>query len=199
MRVRAIMVTLLLLAFCGGVAQARDPDLPRPDPKGVWRYVWDGHSTSTCLGNPKTPVCAIETIIVCRYRSDRKLCLTADYPAAGDDRLGLMPLRLPMNLTIHLRFRVGGSVRLRSVDIKPLPDSPLYRAGRQEHAGDLAVEIVNEECWTQHKEERRCQHYAGRETWVWVVRQVGERWAIISGSPDSEHTRADFIELIHRK
>jgi len=199
MRVRTIVLSLLLLASCCGVAQARDPDLPKPDPKGVWRYAWDGHSTSTCLGNPKTPICAIETLIVCIYRADRELCETSDDPAAGDDRLGLAPLRVPMDLTIHIRFRVGGSVRLRMVDITPSPDPSLDRVGRQEHAGDLAVEIVREECWAQHKADRRCQDYGGRETWVWVVRRLGKRWAVINGSPDSEHTRADFINLIHRK
>lgn len=38
------------------------------------RVITPTKATSTCIGDPKTPVCAVETMMACVYRLDMDLC-----------------------------------------------------------------------------------------------------------------------------
>lgn len=42
------------------------------------RRIGDSRSSSKCIGNPVTPLCAVETYFACRTRADLKLCMIAD-------------------------------------------------------------------------------------------------------------------------
>ncbi|MGQ0664601.1 MAG: hypothetical protein ACT4P2_13695, partial [Pseudomonadota bacterium] len=60
-------------------AQPSDSDLPPADLPHYWRAMdqTDVASTSKCLGNPITPLCAVEHIIACEVRRDDELCMIA--------------------------------------------------------------------------------------------------------------------------
>jgi hypothetical protein len=55
----------ILLESGSSLAQTPDPDLPAIDPPGKGRVMThdDLTSTSNCIGNPITPLCAVETVI----------------------------------------------------------------------------------------------------------------------------------------
>ena len=48
-----------------------------PDPAGAVRAVGLGLATSSCIGQPVTPLCAVETDLACYARFDRSLCESA--------------------------------------------------------------------------------------------------------------------------
>lgn len=55
----------------------------RPEPKAKWKRITNfGAETQTdCIGNPKTPICAVETFIACLAYRDGDLCAIAEnYP-----------------------------------------------------------------------------------------------------------------------
>jgi hypothetical protein len=53
-----------------------DADLPAPDPPGHWRYITQDaeRTTSQCIGDPKTPLCAMETVWACYVRNKAEFC-----------------------------------------------------------------------------------------------------------------------------
>jgi len=67
-------------------AMAADPDVPRRDPKGFYRYLTQeaDSTTSTCIGNPITPLCAVETVLACFVRRDSNLCRKANWPGSQE-------------------------------------------------------------------------------------------------------------------
>lgn len=65
---------IMLLGASSLQAQVIDDllaDVPSPD---EWRFISSGDSTSKCIGDPKTPLCAVETVIACFARMDINLC-----------------------------------------------------------------------------------------------------------------------------
>ena len=63
-----LLVVIAALVLGSGAAAAAGrhaPDLPRPDPKGTWRKItWDdATTTSKCIGDLSTPLCALETVL----------------------------------------------------------------------------------------------------------------------------------------
>jgi hypothetical protein len=65
---------LLFLAVLGSLLQgphelgAADADLP------AYRSIDANQATSTCIGNPATPLCAVETYLACGVRREQRLC-----------------------------------------------------------------------------------------------------------------------------
>lgn len=71
------VVALPVFVIGGGLAVAAEPsDLPPIDPPGVWHTLTQDDATtdSKCIGNPVTPLCAVETIRACFTRRDDSLC-----------------------------------------------------------------------------------------------------------------------------
>jgi hypothetical protein len=77
---------VVLAAALSMPAQAADPDVPKRDPKGFYRYLTQeaDSTTSTCIGNPVTPLCAVETVLACFVRSDSDLCRKANWPGSEE-------------------------------------------------------------------------------------------------------------------
>lgn len=73
---RLLRIAAVLLLPVVAQAQPADPDLPSLDPPGVWRALTldDETSTSKCIGDPKTPLCALETTRACFWRALSRLC-----------------------------------------------------------------------------------------------------------------------------
>lgn len=68
-----IAVVLLLSPVPAFAAE----DIPPPD---EIRYVERDGATSDCIGDPKTPLCAVESWIACDIRGDIELCIRAGQP-----------------------------------------------------------------------------------------------------------------------
>lgn len=72
---RLLVVTLLLAAALPAHA-AEDVPLPPLTPKGEYLVMTQDNVTSSskCIGNPVTPMCAVETKLACEQRNDPSLC-----------------------------------------------------------------------------------------------------------------------------
>ncbi len=70
----AFGVIVLFLTACSTHTETPpDPlaDVPPPD---ELRFISMEDATSQCIGNPKTPLCAVETLLACFTRVDPSLC-----------------------------------------------------------------------------------------------------------------------------
>ena len=96
MRARATIGGMLglLIGLAGpdtGPARAVE-NIVFPD-GGLVRIAFDGTLLSTCIGDPKTPLCAYDTWAACRYLIRPELCraidlpMTFDRPPIGEPRL----------------------------------------------------------------------------------------------------------------
>jgi len=65
-----VMVMVLLIGGC-----ALDGERPSPV-----RRITQTSATSDCIGDPKTPLCAVETFIACFARENRALCQRVGRP-----------------------------------------------------------------------------------------------------------------------
>jgi hypothetical protein len=71
-----LFCTALLFGFASALAQ----DVPPVDPPDQWRTVGqnDATSSSRCIGQPTTPLCAVETLLACFQRGQLDLCRMVD-------------------------------------------------------------------------------------------------------------------------
>jgi hypothetical protein len=60
--------------------RAADGGRPPVDSPGQWRRLGrdDAESTSRCIGRPRTPLCAVETLLACFQRGQIELCRMVD-------------------------------------------------------------------------------------------------------------------------
>jgi len=146
-------VAAVLIALCGGVARAGETF-----PSEV-RTITATGATSPCIGDPKTPVCAVETFLACSARQDKSLCL----------RVGVERSRFqlpPHDLHYHiLSMRI-----LRAEDIPPdLRDTYWMKPG---YADILLFELPNATLKT-------CPSGC---TYSYNARPVGGEWQIVAWS-----------------
>jgi len=100
-----------------------------------------GWTSSACVGDPKTPLCAVETQLACALRDERDLCRKIgwqlpDLERSSDNR--------PSGAkgTYAYLYRVTGRARINDADI---PDE--RRDGRQAwRPGDLALRLDLFQC-----------------------------------------------------
>ncbi|CAA6604679.1 exported hypothetical protein [Rhodospirillaceae bacterium LM-1] len=91
------------------------------DPKQV-RVITPSNATSKCIGDPKTPICAVETLLACFARQKAELCKLVEAPEAdlGDS-------------TQEITYRVLFSKIIHKRDIpKSLADSYWIKPGYAE-------------------------------------------------------------------
>ena len=69
----AAALGVCLVAAVAVAEEASNPlaDIPPPD---ALRFISPNAATSTCIGDPKTPLCAVETVIACFARQKSDLC-----------------------------------------------------------------------------------------------------------------------------
>lgn len=73
-KINILSFVIMLLGASSLQAQEIDEllaDIPAPD---EWRFISIDDATSKCIGDPKTPLCAVETVIACFARMDISLC-----------------------------------------------------------------------------------------------------------------------------
>ena len=162
MFLRWLFPVLLLFAALAGEAEAAD--LPPVDPPGVWHKVTQDDATtdSKCIGKPVTPVCAVETIIACFVRKDRRLCRIGEGQEPQPDLTPGNP-----GEGVWERYRIT-AVR------RATPKRPPAIAGITVQKGDMTVDV--HKLWCQFSQ---CEPTDGPPT-TYLLRPMDGRWAAVS-------------------
>jgi hypothetical protein len=172
---------LVVAAFlAAAVAPALADDVPLPDltPKGQYLVMTqdDATSTSNCIGNPETPMCAVETMMACWHRANDAFCRIA----MGLDRNpGLAWSRPSPNVIYRIVRREV--LTDRKFPWNPRRDPDWRPGGLVMQTGDTRIDVV----------ERKCRHEISSAvcepplfTVSYIVRRQSDHWAVIDwGSP----------------
>ncbi len=139
-----------------------------PDPEGVWRKTDQIHSTSQCIGDPITPLCAIETWDTCFVRKNIELCRIAMEKFLSD------PFRFHSGPkeNHYSKYRVVSVRRATADDIR---SGPRRLDSRQ--IGDLLIEIEWQPCWKGERVDD-CTTFSAPTTYT--MRQFDGRWAVVN-------------------
>tara|TARA_R110000787_G_scaffold75747_1_gene167475 strand:- start:859 stop:1476 length:618 start_codon:yes stop_codon:yes gene_type:complete len=156
--------------------------------------------SSKCVGDPKTPMCAVGTYFACDHRADNRLCEKVNAPPFD---LSLYRADLTTRLFLYL-YRETGRITLQEKDI-----SRIEHEGRRisPEAGDIAVKTIMHACVPDvrcvEKIEKKeplnleeakkcrsvqyCNEFPPDES-VTLVRKSGEQWSYVgSYSPSDLH------------
>jgi hypothetical protein len=166
------LIFAVFLAAAALPALADDVPLPELTPKGQYLVMTqdDATSTSKCIGDPKTPMCAVETLMACYQRGDENLCRVS----------GLEPQPALGGITI---YRV---VRREVLTDRHFPWTPVRdpkgRPGEiRMRAGDIRIDIITKHC-RNDVSQRVCDvHWTFPE--AYIVRQQDDRWKVTDGRP----------------
>lgn len=180
MQVRPYLLAVMLsCASLPSYAGVDDADLPTLDPIEHLRVMrqTDKGSSSTCIGRPETPICAVEQMIGGRVRGDVKLWTLA----VGNNKQPDDHILKGKSLGDFAYYRVVGAQRLDDASIRHWFDAwdemrcgELIEASRP---GDVRIDVQIE---YNHngKKEHRIERDSVPETYV--VRKIGlRRWRII--------------------
>lgn len=96
-------------------------------------------STSRCIGDPRTPLCAVETLEACRIRTEWKLC----EPIEHDYSLYGRGVPAGYALLLYFRYEVLSSKLLA---VRDLRFERLGKLAKPWLAGDVAMRIWWEGC-----------------------------------------------------
>lgn len=161
----------LLLVAAGMPALAGEKILPPVDKPGHWHTMThdDATTTSKCVGNPITPLCAVETIRACFVRTDRSLCALAKKDMNGLSQLFSGSTKPTPGITE--KYRITGARIL--VDWEIPPDR---REGKWAwKVGDVQIDLKAVDCY-----HGKCQKEIKREPpKTYDVRKIDERWVVI--------------------
>ncbi len=154
-----------VMARAGGVE-------PGEEPPGELRVLtfYDATTTSKCIGNPVTPLCAVETVEACFWRRNARFCAAAGYP--------IPTWRSP----VTERGRQE-SLRYKVADIKTLTDAavPSDRPERDAgawQAGDVKVVLRLQYCHPSSPPPSYCMGW-DKSPITYFVRKRGGRWIYI--------------------
>jgi hypothetical protein len=118
-----VMASALLLAWAQA-AQAEE----RFDPKQI-RVITPSSATSKCIGDPKTPICAVETLIACTTRIQQRLC----------DKVGVRDLKLPERPLKFHRYRILSSHTIRKEEVTPEREGAIgFKAGNAQRFSSVS-------------------------------------------------------------
>jgi hypothetical protein len=196
------LLAILIGATAGAAFAGGDPDLPAPSRRGEWRMLTshDETTTSQCIGNPETPLCAVESLLACLWRRDETACLAARTPEDSWVSPNEEAVRRAKSV-IH-PYRVIGARRIRRDEFRPdlqgLSDqecwSPQCQGRRLWRLGD--VRIVMEEKWCEPRNsppsavceppERRCWNTRRGEHCeianvhvIYIVQKRPDGWKVV--------------------
>lgn len=158
---------LLLPAPAGAQPAAADPDLPAPDPPGVWRRLThdDATSTSRCIGNPVTPLCAVETYLACFFRSRNDYCFLVE---AGVQTIEMAKKRADS----WREYRVVYARRPSKLDpVEPRTEGPLKPL-----PGDVLIALHSRRCYGTDGKHHCSIGVEEDPPGVYMLRKQGEIW-----------------------
>ena len=184
---------LAMLIFAALPASAEeDVPLPALTPAGEYRIMTrdDATSTSTCIGNPVTPMCAVETVMACFERSNDELCRIGQ---GLDQTPGVVS---GMEKYGFLLYRV---VRREVVTDRRFPWPPrrdlLDRPGEPSvQAGDVRIDTIEKPCSSISTPETCGSTWGDRRTFI--IRRENSHWSVIIwGDPEDQFGRPYGREL----
>ena len=158
---------LMLIVAAPAVAQAHDPVLPQPDPQGTWRKMTrdDATTTSRCVGNPVTPLCALETYLACFLRRQPEFC---DMVQAG--------IRPIMSVTRRADLREEYRVVYAR---RPSPLDPVDRGtegNMRPQPGDVVIGYMIRDCFGAAEDVTNCDEVENDPPYVHMLRKQGDIW-----------------------
>ncbi len=157
------------LAHAGGDERA-PPPTGRTGSASAWRAIAydDAHTTARCVGDPKTPVCAVETILACFIRAGN-FCRQVIATAELAERLARMQPR-PHHLS---RYRIAGAVR------GLIPPGSIFEGrpsdSRAIRRGDIYVTVFEIPCAIDEPDCVWDRHY----TMHFWTRRIANQWMVI--------------------
>jgi len=157
--IRIFAVGLLVLVWGPAIAG----DAPKTIDRSQVRVITESQATSDCIGDPKTPLCAVETLIACFARQDRALCR----------RVGQPNFRHKGPPWISEYVHVSSTV-IRAEEIRPDEDFLSWKK-----AGNLKVRL----------EMRTCDKSCQEETWSWflyILAPAPGGWNVVSWTSEGE-------------
>ena len=153
-------------------------------------------STSTCIGNPVTPLCAAETFAACRLRAEWTLCTDVGYEP-GDWR------RYVPTIDSKLSYHPYEVIDTRRVQAEFAPRSKEWLPTIKWQPGDVAVRLLwqgcspNKKCFIETRDDPNRRHGEGCRTFefcrkdstpnTYIVRKAGHRWNVLIFYIESYH------------
>ena len=132
----------------------------QPDPEGVWRTI----STSDCIGDPVTAMCAVDTHLACFQRRRLDLCEIAVKDFYSDQLFeGTTSPRKSST-----KYRVVGVRLAEQADLAPRPRGIPNRI-----VGDLMIDLIDGECFSNNN----C--IMGEVPVTYTMRKFGDRWLVV--------------------
>ena len=174
-----LLASAFPVAGCVTPAYAQpDPELAISDPRDRWHIMTadPATTTSTCVGNPKTGLCAVETILACSFRHDDELCRIA---MGGSERIGLFNhAKMPGDL---VKYRVIVASWLEPEDLPPVDHDWTRLVGTQFapwiwKVGDLSISIIMYYCEMDDPCPGKTDKYTPAS---FVLRKEADRWRVI--------------------
>ena len=134
-----------------------------PDPEGVWRTITQTESTSDCIGEPVTPMCAVDTRWACYQWNRQDLCEISvkDFYAGGRFQGGPPPS--------YTRYRVVGVRIVAKAERIVRPRHVL-----NVEAGDVHIDLIDGICWPVND---YCS--TSEVPTTYTLRKFGDRWKIL--------------------
>jgi hypothetical protein len=170
---------LLVAAFLSAAAlPALADDVPLPDltPKGQYLVMTqdDATSTSKCIGDPKTPLCAVETVRACYIRGKADLCRIGTGVEGYDQVNGIK-----LDNEIY-RVKRAEVLSDRRFPWNPKQD-PRRNGDINMQAGDIRIDIADKWCSKEIPPDG-----CGRN-WMfptaYIVRKVRDHWSVTVWGP----------------
>lgn len=158
------LAAILALGACAGPGSAMNDF----NPEEV-RVITPTEATSQCIGDPRTPVCAVETLRACFARLDKTLC----------EKTGIRSeiLQFPENPHVD-RYRILSARVIRKEDITPkLRDAEWYKPGFIEvtiHDMDVKRYYCPERCLTGYMIKSELHSWKVMDWAAWGFEDFGE-------------------------
>jgi len=139
----------------------------------------DSTSTSKCIGNPISPVCAFETYMACQLRGNEELCEISLGKKAGPPA----PFKTAEFITAITGYRI---MAIRQYTPEHLPYSSQNRFGIT--PWDVGIKLEKTSCYGGE-----CQEPYPHDEESYLLRKKGNVWFVVY----SEGYQRDFTDLCH--
>jgi hypothetical protein len=177
---------LLFVAFLFAAAlPARAGDAPAGVPlppitpvDGYFVMTQDDATTSSkCIGDPVTPLCAVETVMACEIRGNDDLCRIG-MGLKKNPGLSAGPVSPRIYWVMHRAILTDETIPWDDHELKWRPGE----AGVQ--AGDVRIDIADKICEKGEISHTACKTEDDLPAIAaYIVRQQGDRWAVINWRP----------------
>jgi len=160
-----VMVMVLLIGGCA---------LDGGRPSAV-RRITQTSATSDCIGDPKTPLCAVETFRACFARQDRSLCRLVGQPDVQF-----------VGGAQTVEYIVGSIEAIRAADISADEGHLFWKK-----AGNQVIDVAARYCPVG-------RNVCPDESWTYysyVVGQAPGQWNIVSWYSENDWDPDDFLYL----